>query len=237
MRMSGIEVCAIPGTMCDERLWSLLTPHIDANIHIRHLDITAEETEEGMLNAIAAAVKPKVHLLGFSMGGYLAMRYALSNAENISSLTVISYSARGLDARERASRKNMIQWLSHNRYDRMSEMQLSLLMDNESLNNPEIADIILAMDKDLGGKVMLAQLKSTSERPSLMNEISRLKIPVLIAGGENDLKVDVADLREMNTRINNSQLHIVPQCGHMLPLEKPELLAEQLNRFYLSIAP
>ncbi len=131
----------------------------------------------------------------------------------------------------------MIQWLSHNRYDGMSEMQLSLLMDNESLNNPKIADTILAMDKDLGGKVMLAQLKSTSERPSLMNEISRLKIPVLIAGGENDLKVDVAELREMNARINNSQLHIVPQCGHMLPLEKPELLAEQLNRFYLSIAP
>jgi len=59
-----------------------------------------------------------------------------------------------------------------------------------------------------------------------IERLSEIKCPTLVIAGENDRIRSLDEARELNDRIPNSTLRIVPQSGHMIPMEQPSELAE-----------
>jgi pimeloyl-ACP methyl ester carboxylesterase len=60
-------------------------------------------------------------------------------------------------------------------------------------------------------------------------------VPVIILWGKNDRVVSPAVALELHRRIPRSQVRIVEECGHSLPLEKPiEMIAELREVLYRS---
>jgi len=47
----------------------------------------------------------KVHLIGYSMGGYVSALWAAEHANNVASVTLIGYAAQGLSDKEISRRK------------------------------------------------------------------------------------------------------------------------------------
>jgi len=66
----------------------------------------------------------------------------------------------------------------------------------------------------------------TSSEMSDIERLSEIKCPTLVIAGENDRIRSLDEARELNDRIPNSTLRIVPQSGHMIPMEQPSELAE-----------
>ena len=48
----------------------------------------------------------------------------------------------------------------------------------------------------------------------LPQDLGRIRIPVLVANGENDIMVPTPDTRDMARRIPGSELVIYPDAGH-----------------------
>ena len=96
----------LPGTMCDQRLWAPVWQRLIPRFSCDYVPTETQPTREGMLGLIhsAASVGEPLNLVAFSMGGYLALEYALANPGQVASLVTIGSSAFGLTDQEKADR-------------------------------------------------------------------------------------------------------------------------------------
>ncbi|MBG6222989.1 MULTISPECIES: alpha/beta hydrolase [unclassified Janthinobacterium] len=222
-------VC-IPGTLCDERLWSRLVPALGDAFHLQHLPLHQARTRAQMQSMIARHCTSPVHLLGFSLGAYLALEHALAHPQCIKSLTLIANSAKGLQPTEMSARQRIVAMLERNAYTGITRQRLRELLHPSHLHDASITDLILQMGLDLGKEVLLAQFITTIARPDLMARLPELDCPVLIVGAEDDQLVPADDLRAMATRLPQATLHMLSDdTGHMIPLEAPRALAAALR--------
>ncbi len=235
------KLLLVPGTLCDERLWlpmlqTAAGQQLQQNFQLQHANIWQAQNSALMLESIHQAEAE--HLVGFSLGGYLLLLFLLSQpgsvaaTKQIKSLVLIATSAGALTAEEQKIRQQTLSWLQHHQYQGMSQKRLSEFVHASKLNDPAVTDLMLKMDRELGHPVLLNQLAQTSERPSLLDQLYQIQCPVLIIGAADDQKVPLAALEQMAKRLPDARLVVLPDCGHMLPLEQPEQLALLLSSFY-----
>ena len=231
-------VAFVPGTMCDKRLWEPVIAILQPEYAEHYVAIESCKSRAEMLQAVSDGVNKVgstnpngANLIGFSMGGYLSMLYALNNPSKINKLVLISISANPLPDHEMSMRRKSIEWLKQNRYTGIARGRLQQFVHPSRMFDSRLVNTIKAMDNELGHDVLFTQITETSEREPLMEKLHQLDFPVMIIGAENDALVDVQDLEAMAEALPKSELHIIPESGHMLPLEQPQVVAELIKGF------
>ena len=216
----------IPGTLCDARMWSRLSPLLGGEADLRHIPLHQARTRAQMQALIASHSAPTSHLVGFSLGAYLALEHALAHPQRVQSLTLIANSAKGLQPEEIATRRRVVTMLERNAYAGITRQRLRELLHPAHLDDTAITGLIQQMGLDLGKDVLLAQFITTIDRPDLMARLPEISCPVLIVGAEEDKLVNPGDLRAMAARLPHATLRMLAgESGHMIPLEAPQALA------------
>jgi pimeloyl-ACP methyl ester carboxylesterase len=118
-----IRLDFIPGTMCDERMWSGLTPLLGDGADCRFVPLHQARDRAAMQQVIAAHSAPQANLVAFSMGAYLALEHALAYPERVNSLVLIAASAKGLEPDEIERRQRTMKVLASHAYSGMSAAQ------------------------------------------------------------------------------------------------------------------
>lgn len=230
MNNTKIRLDCIPGTLCDERLWSRLAPALGDAFDLQHVPLHQASTRAQMQALIASHSAPQAHLVGFSLGAYLALEHALAHPQRVQSLTLIANSAKGLLPAEISARQRIVAMLERNAYAGITRQRLRELLHPSHLDDAAITGLIQQMGLDLGKDVLLAQFITTIDRPDLMDRLPELSCPVLIVGAEDDKLVHPDDLRAMTARMPQATLHLLKEnTGHMIPLEAPGPLADAMR--------
>ncbi len=68
--------------------------------------------------------------------------------------------------------------------------------------------------------------------PSLERWLHRITVPTLIMWGKEDKLFPSAYAARWGERIPGSRVEIVPECGHVPAVEKPEITAKEIIRLY-----
>jgi len=223
----------LPGTMCDHRLWQAcwasLPTDVETNflpLHtIDHFEALNAHIQQHLTNSFS-------HLIGFSMGAYYALKFALAYPHQIKSLVLIGTSAKGLPEEELKMREYALQYLREVPYNGISQARIRQMVHPSRMTDATVVDIIKAMDQSLGKEVLIQQLEATSRRISLMDQLAELDIPVMLIGAEEDVLVPAQDLLEMYHELSDGKLELIQNAGHMIPLEYPEKLAELLVEWF-----
>jgi pimeloyl-ACP methyl ester carboxylesterase len=219
--------------MCDERLWNLTQHEVEATLVLQHVPIPMKDTIDAIIYALGEALPAEpINLLGFSMGGYLACAFALKYPERVIRLMVLSNTASGLLASERQQREVALNWVTKQGYNGIPKKKAIAMLGESNKGNSWLVDTIFAMDKALGEAVFIQQLKSSLVRPDLLPALEKAKCPLLFAAGSDDSLLSSVVIDKMKGS-ENINIHIIDDCGHMLPLEQPALLADLLKEFYL----
>lgn len=224
----------LPGTMCDRRLWQPVWSALGPRFSKDYVAVETETARAGMLGLIhsAATTGDPLHLVAFSMGGYLAFEYALDNPGRVASLVTVGASAFGLTEAEKAERNRALELLEPHAYRGIPTARLNQFVHPSRQSDPAVVDVIRAMDRDLGKPVLVAQLRETSTRPSLAPRLGELDIPVLLIGADGDPFVPWSAIKKMASLIPNSRTQLARNAGHMIPLEQPDWLAAEIARFH-----
>jgi 2-succinyl-6-hydroxy-2,4-cyclohexadiene-1-carboxylate synthase len=69
---------------------------------------------------------------------------------------------------------------------------------------------------------------------SYWDKIGILDFPVLVITGEHDKKYSEIG-RNMHSKLPNARLNSVPDCGHNVHLEKPEVFTKLVTEFLTNI--
>jgi pimeloyl-ACP methyl ester carboxylesterase len=225
-------VVFFPGTLCDERVfmpcWQELNLAERAYSPLQWADSLAQMMALS-LDRLAYYDQP-MHLLGFSMGGYIASLVALKQPEKVASLTLVGFNSEGLGSREVNQRQQILKEINSGRYQAMSQDRLAYFLHSGNDNNHAVIASIKQMEADLGSPVLASQIKATAHRENLTGRLAQSDFPIHLVTGEQDNIASPEALKTMQQHIPHSDALIIENAGHMLPLEQPRALAEYLHR-------
>lgn len=169
-----------------------------------------------------------VHLVGYSMGGYIAALTALKNQNRVASLTLISSTCDALPKVQVQQRLLLLESIKTKRYTGMSKKRLSSFFHEDHFQHKEHLAVVKQMEIDLGGGVLAAQIRATQSRKNLLPTLAQCAFPIHLVCGEQDNLVSEACLRAMHKQLPTSDLQSIKGAGHMLPIEQSRSLAEYL---------
>lgn len=230
--MPNSTIVFLPGFLCDERLWTNQVREFSKNYNVQVVDFKKSFDLASMLSEISKIEADQFHLVGFSMGGYIAEDFAIRYPERILSLSLIAANIGTLPYFYQKARMEMTEVLKHARYKGMTEKELRFYLYPDSLSNKDITNTIIEMSRGFTSEMYVAHTEATFEREDVSHIIDQQTYPVLILGSENDKVVPASLLREVHQKIKRSKLVMLQKSGHYIPLEIPLNLNESLNNFF-----
>ena len=166
----------------------------------------------------------KVHLVGHSLGGWVAAELATRNVSRLASLTLLAPA--GVRVKGITSGDNFI-WSAE-------ETERNLWHDQK------FADEVLARvptdeeaDIELVNRFMAAKFgwEPRWYNPALERWLHRIKVPTLVIWGEQDKLFPSAYAKTWKERISGARVEIIPQCGHRPHIERLDVTASTILGF------
>lgn len=212
------NVVFLPGTLTDSRIWinqqSLFLNSIIVNLRNQ---ISIQE----MLDDIYKIQYAKFHLIGFSMGGYIAQEFTIKYPHRVESLTIIGASAFGYPEEEYELALRNLFHINSKSFKGITEKRLQLYLHPKSYFNEEIKQLVKDMQGADAAEVYLRQTKATLNRRPLVKELTELGCRIQFIAGKNDHIVKLKKIKSSHHAIPESKIHIIDECGHFIPLERP----------------
>ncbi|MDU0353479.1 alpha/beta hydrolase [Paraglaciecola aquimarina] len=182
-----------------------------------------------------AYFEEKVHLVGYSMGGYLAALTALENPSRIASLTLIGSTCDALAETAQKARQQTLRLIKNKQYKGMTQKHLAQFFHPSNQQNKEYLALVKNMERDLGPGVLAAQYQATASRNNLLPKLAKASFAVNLIAGELDNFVSPQTFRAMQEAIPKANSHTISNAGHMSPIEQPaelaKCLAENMTKF------
>ncbi len=220
----------LPGNMCDERLWRGVLPELNG-WHVQQCLPTEDSIHEMAQTCLDRTPGPLIPV-GFSMGAIIALSMANISPERIAAIALIDTNA-GADRPDRANVRHRQQ------KDVMAGKLETVVLDelapvyfaSGNRNDEKLRSLVLKMALDIGPDVFCSQSEALRTRPDQRHVMPTLNVASFIACGEEDAICSPDLHRELSNTAMNSELHIVPDAGHMLPMEQPEALGKLLSHW------
>ena len=231
MRHLDAPYLFLPGTHCDERIWMPLWQQLSFSQSNRcYVPLQWANDLEQMLSLTFDRINryaQPVHLVGFSMGGYVASLAALQS-RNVASLTLIGYNPIGLTKQEQQQRLVIIKTINSNRYSNMTKARLAQFLTPKELENAAITKVILDMSNDLGAATLKAHIAATTPRKDLTHKLSNVKIPMHFIAADQDTIADADRIQTFSESIPHCRYTCLNSTAHMMLLTQPEAIANLL---------
>ncbi len=186
---------------------------------------------------IEQTVAEPVHLLGYSMGGRLALYFALTYPDRVKTLTLESASPGLTDPAERAQRRAADETLATaieaDGIDAFVERweRLPLFASQARLAAPVRAALRgQRLDNDPVGLSGSLRGMGTGVQPSCWSWLHEIDRPTLLIAGALDAKFCALN-RRMQACMPDVRLSIIDNAGHTVHLEAPERFQRQVEKF------
>ncbi|MGE7021584.1 2-succinyl-6-hydroxy-2,4-cyclohexadiene-1-carboxylate synthase [Solibacillus cecembensis] len=166
-------------------------------------------------------------LVGYSMGGRVALSYTARYPKRVAQLILESASPGLEEQAERLARKNADDTLA----DKIVHYGLQSFIDKweniplfaSQKNLPQAVQAEIRNERMMQREIGLANSlrgMGTGVMPALLNELKKIAVPVTLITGELDQKFITLN-EQMQQRLPNAKHMIVPAVGHAIHVENP----------------
>ena len=182
--------------------------------------LTVDEMARDTIDLIRALGFPKVDLLGFSLGGFVAQDVALKSPQLVRKLILAGTGPAGGAG---ISKVGAVSWpLILKGLLTLRDPKTYLFFTSTANGRRSAKDFLRRLkerkagrDKDASPRAFLRQLEAIKAwGRQAPQDLARIDVPVLIANGDSDLMVPTENSRDMARRIPGAELVIYPDAGH-----------------------
>lgn len=186
----------------------------------------------GLVDYVSAFVEArgyaKVNVLGNSLGGHIALLYALAHPNRIGSITLTGSS--GLFESAMGST-----FPKRGDYDYIKKKTEDTFYD-PSVASKELVDEVFDIVNDRGKAVRVIATAKSAIRHNLRDKLQNIVAPTLLIWGKDDRVTPAFVGEEFNERIKNSKLVLLDKCGHAPMMEHPDVFNDHLANFLKEVA-
>jgi pimeloyl-ACP methyl ester carboxylesterase len=231
---SSLPLLLLPGTLCDERVFAPLIARL-ANQPVLFADMTAATTTPDLAEQILRDAPDRFALLGFSLGGIVALEMIAQAPHRIAALALVDTTARPdpeanasvrRGAVERARAHGLASYIDDVWPDPVSTV---------NADRQDLRDLLVAMAERGGADVLASQTEVAIYRADSRPRLPSIDVPTLVLCGADD-GICRPDLhREIADLIPDATLTVIPDAGHFALIERPDEVANHV-RDWLSAA-
>jgi pimeloyl-ACP methyl ester carboxylesterase len=176
------------------------------------------------LDLIEALRLKNVHLVGNSLGGWIASEIAIRDQHPFRTLTLVAPAGIRVEGTPTAdiflwSREELTRNLFYNQ--NMAENMLNTPLSEEEQNI------------QLRNSITMAKLawQPRLHDPDLKKWLHRIHLPTLIVWGDSDRLIPPAYGPAFQALIPGSRLQVIPQCGHLPHVERTAEFVSAVSKF------
>ncbi len=164
-----------------------------------------------------------LHLMGNSLGGHIALIYALQNEDKMKSLVLTGSS--GLFENSMGG-----SFPKRGSYDYIKERVEYTFYDPKTATK-EYVDEVFEITKSIPKCMRIVAIAKSAQRHNMAKEITNIQVPTLLIWGLNDTITPPMVAHEFNRLIPNGLLRFIDKCSHAPMMEHPETFNDILENF------
>ncbi len=164
-----------------------------------------------------------VVLVGNSLGGHIALIYALRYSDQVPAMVLSGASGiyempMGSGTMRRQDREFIRERTELTFYDPVHATD-------------ELVDEMLEIVNDRPRAVRLIKMARSAEEETVTGQLSKLDVPTLLVWGQNDVITPPDVGEEFRDRLADAELHFIDRCGHAPMIEHPDQFNEIMLKF------
>jgi 2-hydroxy-6-oxonona-2,4-dienedioate hydrolase len=181
----------------------------------------------GLVDHVLDFVKYKnldrINLLGNSLGGHIALLYALSDMERIKTITLTGSSG-------------LFESGMGNTFPKRGDYEYIKKKTEETFYDPSVAtkelvDEVFDIVNDRGKAIRVIATAKSAIRHNLGDKLQYVSVPTLLIWGKNDGVTPPFVAEKFKELIPNASLYFLDNCGHAPMMEKPGEFNQILEEF------
>jgi len=197
---------------------------------INTAQFTMESYTQDLESIVLDLKLDKPIICGFSMGGYIALR--ANERKNYKALILANTATNSDDDKAKLKRAAGISNIDTKGLEPFLDGFFSVafsedFIKNEPLTIKKIKENIMNFNS-IGIKAALLAMISRTDTTGSLKEI---EIPVLLIASENDKVIPKETMKQMASKIKNSTLVSLSNCGHMSMIENPDEFKSAVKSF------
>lgn len=181
----------------------------------------------GLVDHLSKFVEHKnyqnIHILGNSLGGHVAILYALAHQDRLGSITLTGSSG-------------LFESAMGNTFPKRNNYEFIKNKTESTFYRPEVATKALVdevfntvTDRNKGLRVIMTA--KSAVRHNLADKLHLIERPTLLIWGKQDNITPAFVGEKFNELISDSELHFIDKCGHAPMMEEPEEFNRILGAF------
>jgi pimeloyl-ACP methyl ester carboxylesterase len=217
-----LPIVAVPGLMCTPRLYAEQIPVLWRFGPVTIADHRRDESMEGIACRVLAAAPSRFALIGLSMGGYIVAEMLRQAPDRVAKLALLDTSARA-DLPERLEgRRALIAMVEQGRYAEVAEQHFPQFVHQNRRSDAALKRLVMQMAEETGSAAYVRQQKAIMARRDWRGFLAEIRCPTVVVVGDGDELTPPKLSEEIAAGIADARLVVVPDCGHLTTLERPE---------------
>ncbi|WP_207433947.1 alpha/beta fold hydrolase [Sabulibacter ruber] len=167
-------------------------------------------------------------LLGNSLGGHVALEYAIKNPDNVKRVVLTGSSGLFEDSMGGSFPKR-------GNYEFVKE-RVAYTFYDPAVATQELVDEVFDITNSNPKVLRIISIAKSAQRNNLGKDLGKILAPTLLIWGLNDTITPPMVAHEFNRLIHNSELHFIDHCCHAPMMEHPDAFNSILERFLIKTA-
>lgn len=246
---SGLPLVMIHAGVSDNRQWNNEFAFFAQNYHVIRYDmrgygrsnpVEGEYSHMGDLAAVLEALEihDPVILMGCSMGGGLAMDFALKYPENVTALIMVGSGPSGLELDVPTPTKFAEAEKAYEAgdLDLLAEIETQIWFDGSDRSaeqvNPEMRRLAYEMNRTaLSHEARGLGKRLPNTQTPAFDRLADLNIPVLIIIGEHDTPYILAAVDYMMEKLPSARKVVIEDAAHLPNMDHPQEFQKIVESF------
>jgi len=193
---------------------------------------TMQELATDVEHVLDSLGVPQAVIGGLSMGGYLTFALFRQAPARFKGLVLANTRASADSDEAKEGRRKMRALVERGGPAAVADDMLpKLLGATTRQDKPEVARHVRSLIEANSAEAIKGAIGAMMTRTDARPILAEIACPTLILAGEEDALIPVTAAEEMHRGIRDSQLVMLPRCGHLANLEQPDAFNAALGRF------
>lgn len=221
----------VPGLNCTADLFAPQIAALADRVQVTVADHASDETIAAIARRLLASAPPRFALAGLSMGGYVALEVMRQAPRRVERLALLDTRASADTPEDAEIRMAAIKLAETGRFDEIHPVLWPRLVHLKRLGDRELEAVVRRMAEMTGPARFIRQQRAVMGRPDYGPHLAAIGCPTLILVGDGDAITPPFMAEDMAEAIPGARLVVVPECGHLSTLERPEAVSAALGEW------
>jgi len=229
-----LPVVLVPGLLASARLYAPQIAALWPSAAVQVANHTRDDSMPALARRILAEAPPRFALAGLSMGGYIAFEILRQAPERVARVALLDTAARADTPEASAARRLQMDLAVSGRFSEVIEALFVRVVHPSRREDAGLRELMRLMVSEVGVDGYLRQQTANITRSDSRATLAAIRCPTLVLVGDSDELTPPERAAEIADGIPGARLVVVPDCGHLSTLERPQAVSDALREWLQS---